>query len=47
MVNFKTEDWEFLFNAIDEGFCVIEVIFDEEKNPVDYRFIMINAAFEK
>ncbi len=36
-----------LFNAIDEGFCIIEVIFDENERPVDYRFLEINAAFEK
>ncbi|WP_398471743.1 PAS domain-containing protein [Tardiphaga sp.] len=35
-----------LFNAIDEGFCVIEVIFDTVEQPIDYRFLQINAAFE-
>ena len=32
---------------MDEGFCVIEMIFDGENKPVDYRFLEINAAFEK
>ena len=36
-----------LFNAIDEGFCIIEVIFDENEKPVDYRFLEINPSFEK
>jgi len=36
-----------LFGSIDEGFCVIEVIFDEHDNPVDYRFLETNPAFEK
>ncbi|MFZ0450848.1 MAG: PAS domain-containing protein, partial [Desulfatiglandaceae bacterium] len=36
-----------LFNAIDEGFCIIEVIFDENEKPIDYRFIEINPSFEK
>ena len=36
-----------LFNSIDEGFCVIEMIFDEAERPVDYRFAEINAAFER
>ena len=36
-----------LFNAIDEGFCIIEVIFDENERPVDYRFLVINPSFEK
>lgn len=36
-----------LFNAIDEGFCIIEVIFDENGRPIDYRFLETNEAFEK
>ena len=36
-----------LFDTIDEGFCVVEVIFDEKGKPVDYRFLEVNAAFEK
>ena len=35
-----------LFNAIDQGFCVIEMLFDEHGTPVDYRFVETNAAFE-
>jgi PAS domain S-box-containing protein len=36
-----------LFEAIDEGFCIVEVIFDEKDKPVDYRFLETNPAFEK
>ena len=28
-----------LFNAIDQGFCTLDVAFDEHDNPVDYRFV--------
>jgi PAS domain S-box-containing protein len=35
-----------LFESIDEGFCIIEMIFDGER-PVDYRFLLINPAFER
>jgi PAS domain S-box-containing protein len=35
-----------LFESIDEGFAVIEMIFDGER-PVDYRFVEINPAFER
>jgi PAS domain S-box-containing protein len=41
------ENHSILLNAIDEGFCIIEMIFDEREKPVDYRFLMINASFEK
>lgn len=34
-----------LFDAIDEGFCLIELIFDERKRAVDYRFLEVNHAF--
>ncbi|MGP8188632.1 MAG: ATP-binding protein [Methanobacterium sp.] len=35
-----------LFNSIDEGFCTVEVIFDADDTPVDYRFLEFNPAFE-
>ncbi|HEX8226617.1 MAG TPA: PAS domain S-box protein [Candidatus Saccharimonadales bacterium] len=36
-----------LFNSIDEGFCLIEIIYDKHGNPVDYRFVETNKVFEK
>lgn len=36
-----------LFDAIDQGFCIIEMIFDDAGKPVDYRFIETNRAFEQ
>jgi signal transduction histidine kinase/CheY-like chemotaxis protein len=36
-----------LFNAMDEGFCVIEVLFDPENRPTDFRFLEVNAAYER
>ncbi|HEY1404504.1 MAG TPA: PAS domain S-box protein [Pyrinomonadaceae bacterium] len=41
------ERYRTLFASIDEGFCVIEMLFDEQGKPVDYRFIEFNPAFEK
>lgn len=34
-----------LFDAIDAGFCVIELKFDGEGRALDYRFIEFNRAF--
>ncbi|GGL18117.1 hypothetical protein GCM10010844_41210 [Deinococcus radiotolerans] len=34
-----------LFNSIDEGFCIVELLFSENGRPVDYRFIQANPAF--
>ncbi len=36
-----------LFTSMDEGFCIIEMIFDPANRPIDYRFIEVNPAFEK
>ncbi|HEY9656416.1 MAG TPA: response regulator, partial [Crinalium sp.] len=41
------ERYRTLFECIDEGFCVIEVLLDENKKPIDYRFLETNPAFEK
>lgn len=41
------EHYMTLFNSIDEGFCTIEVIFDPDNKPIDYRFLEINPAFAK
>jgi len=41
------ERYHNLFSAMEEGFCIIEMIFDKEGRPADYRFLEINAAFEK
>jgi PAS domain S-box-containing protein len=40
------ERYQTLFTSMDEGFCTIEVIFDEGQHPIDYRFLEINGAFE-
>ena len=34
-----------LFDSLDEGFCVLELLFDAEDRPVDYRFLEANPAF--
>jgi PAS domain S-box-containing protein len=36
-----------LFETLIEGFCTIEMIFDANGKPVDYRFLEINPAFEE
>ena len=41
------EKYRALFNSIDEGFCVIEVLFDDADNALDYRFLEVNRVFEK
>lgn len=45
----ESEDrYRTLFASMDEGYCVIEVLFDPPggKRAVDYRFLEVNPAFE-
>ncbi|MGF9565889.1 PAS domain-containing protein [Neorhizobium sp. JUb45] len=41
------ERYRSLFQTLDDGFCVIQMIWDENGNPVDYLFLEVNSAFEK
>ncbi len=36
-----------LFDNMTTGFALHEMIYDEEGNPVNYRFLEVNSAFEK
>lgn len=36
-----------LFNSLGDAFCVIEVLFDNNDHPVDYRFLKVNSVFEE
>ncbi len=51
MMRKKAEDSEeryrTLFNSIDEGFCVLEVLFDNKGKAFDYRFLETNRVFEE
>ena len=40
------ERYRTLFHSMVEGFCVVEMIFDGEGWPMDYRFLILNPAFE-
>ncbi|MFC6027971.1 PAS domain S-box protein, partial [Methylobacterium mesophilicum] len=56
VTRFRTEEerlaesearYQTLFEAIDAGFCVVEMRFDAEGRAVDYRLIEVNPAFER
>ena len=36
-----------LVDSIDQGFCVVEMLFDQDGHGCDYRFIEVNPMFEK
>ena len=41
------EKYRTLFDSIDEAFCVLEMIWDAEGQPLDYRFVEVNRAMER
>lgn len=41
------EKYRSLFETMDQGFCIMEMIFDAGNKPVDYRFIETNPTFEQ
>jgi PAS domain S-box-containing protein len=41
-----SDKYQALFNSIDQGFCTIEVKFDENRKPLDYRFLEVSPSFE-
>lgn len=42
-----TEKYRAVFDSLDAGFYIIEMIFDAGGRPADYRFIETNRAFER
>lgn len=46
LLRHSEEKYRHLFDSIDQGFTLIEMIYEGER-PVDYRFVEINPAFER
>lgn len=40
-----TERYRVLYESVDTGFAIIDIIVDESGHPVDYVFVEVNAAF--
>ncbi|WP_279574830.1 PAS domain S-box protein [Methylobacterium sp. J-088] len=56
VTRFRTEEerlaesearYQTLFEAVDAGFCIVEMRYDAEGRAVDYRFVEVNPAFER
>ncbi|MGY8682805.1 PAS domain S-box protein [Bradyrhizobium sp. UFLA05-153] len=41
------QNYRTLFESIDEGFCTIEVLFDQNEKPIDYHFLQLSPSFER
>ena len=41
------EKYRTLFESMDQGFCIVQMLFNEQQRPVDYIFIEVNRVFEQ
>ncbi|MFO1498192.1 MAG: CheR family methyltransferase [Verrucomicrobiota bacterium] len=41
------EKYRTLFESMDQAFCLIEVLFDDDERPIDGRLIEVNPAFAR
>ncbi|MBC7603536.1 MAG: PAS domain-containing protein [Ramlibacter sp.] len=41
----REEHYRTLFDAMDEAYCVIDMLFDDAGKPTDFRFLEVNKAF--
>ena len=41
------ERYRTLFESVDDGVCLIEMLYDASGKPCDYRFLEVNQAFER
>jgi signal transduction histidine kinase/PAS domain-containing protein/ActR/RegA family two-component response regulator len=39
--------YRLLLESMEQGFCLLEMLFDDAGNPSDYRFIDMNSAFSR
>ncbi|WP_161890766.1 PAS domain-containing protein [Pontibacter russatus] len=42
-----TDRYYTLFNSIDEGFCIIEMLYNEAGKAYDFRYVEVNPSFER
>lgn len=42
----REHEYQALIDAIDQGFCICEVLVDADNRPRDYRFLEVNRLFE-
>ncbi|CAH0281319.1 Sensor histidine kinase TmoS [Massilia sp. Bi118] len=41
------ERYRTLFDSMDQGFCIVEMLLDDAGAPADYRFVEMNPMFER
>ena len=47
LIQKSEEKYRGLFERMDQGFCIVEVVFDADDEPLDYRFLESNPVFKQ
>ncbi|SIT83409.1 PAS domain S-box protein [Pontibacter indicus] len=42
-----TDKYHNLFNSMDEGYCIIQLLYDASGTAVDFQYLEVNQAFER
>jgi two-component system, cell cycle sensor histidine kinase and response regulator CckA len=45
IIRIKEEEYRNLIETMDEGFCIVEFLYDAQGNAIDYRYLEVNQAF--
>lgn len=46
-LNLSRDRYSSLIELMDNGFCLIEILFDQNNQPYDYLFLEVNRSFER
>lgn len=44
--NRTLKQYEMIFNQMAEGLCIVEMLYDADQNPVNWRYIQVNPVFK-
>lgn len=43
----SADKYHSIFNSIEEAFCIYEIIYDNQNNPIDLLWLEVNTAYER
>lgn len=47
LLSASKQRYQTLFDSIDQGFCICEMLFGSEDTPDEYRFLAVNSVYER
>lgn len=46
-VQSSEERYRTLFESVDQGFCIVELLLDEKASPINYKIVEMNPAYQR